>query len=405
MNIPNVPATGSVKLTVTVVYQTANGPITKYSENLLELTSNKDANHIILIQLNKPIYKATDAIGFRALILDQDLKLSSSVKTITAILKDAYGESVETKANVSTAFPGSSGYFEGTFHPLPFEPDFGNWSVEIVAQDIKTSKTLQVADYRLPRFGIDFSAPDRLTMNIPALTFTAFVRDQNGNPVIGSLEIAILDPSNSTTRALPLQASGTDILAPTYLCQLNHQALKKTFCENNIDGYITVTATAKEQLTNKVEKAEKRIPYHCTPFDIQLISPTDGFRAGVTNTIAIRIGNCNDILDPNALTAAVFTATEFSRIDDVLRSNRLEITEKTMDIETSISVLRVRPSVTAQRLIIKAVVKDITKVFTLFQRPAKTIGESLANVHLFGNKNTKLATKWTSCWNVTKAVL
>ncbi|XP_055352534.1 thioester-containing protein 1 allele S1-like isoform X3 [Paramacrobiotus metropolitanus] len=205
LQIPNVPATGSVKLTVTVVYQTANGPITKYSENLLELTSNKDANHIILIQLNKPIYKATDAIGFRALILDQDLKLSSSVKTITAILKDAYGESVETKANVSTAFPGSSGYFEGTFHPLPFEPDFGNWSVEIVAQDIKTSKTLQVADYRLPRFGIDFSAPDRLTMNIPALTFTAFVRDQNGNPVIGSLEIAILDPSNSTTRALPLQ--------------------------------------------------------------------------------------------------------------------------------------------------------------------------------------------------------
>ncbi|XP_055352507.1 CD109 antigen-like [Paramacrobiotus metropolitanus] len=392
LKIPSLPATGAVKLNVTVTYKNADknadsdGHQTiKSSEKNLQPMPSDD---IILIQLDKPMYKAADAVRFRALILDQNLRLSASVKTITAVLKDMNGESVETKPDISYANANSPGYFEGTFQPLPFEPEYGNWSVEIVTKNQSASKTLQVTNYRLPRFAIYFNTPEWITKDDPTLPLSVTVRDQTGNPVVGSVDIVIKDPSTSEDKVLPTQATEMTSASQTHSYKLNHPALQKKFCQENKDGYITVVASAKERLTNKIEKAEKRIPYHCAPFAITMGSPSDTFRAGLVTSITIRIANHNGTPHPAALRAADFTATEVALIDHGLVEKTLEITDKKVDVEKGVVLLQLRCSSQTEKLLITVKVKDVTKVVDVPRRPSNTVGA--AHIRVFGTKKYRV---------------
>ncbi|XP_055352557.1 CD109 antigen-like [Paramacrobiotus metropolitanus] len=379
LRIPSLPQTGSVTLKFAVAYKDFPGQPAIKEHQLIPVPSDD----IILIQLNKPMYRATDAVQFRVLILDQQLRLSSNVKTITALLKDPQGGLLETKADIGYAYANTPGFFNGTFQPFSFDPVNGNWTLEIVTKGQTVTKVLQVANYRLPRFAVYFNTPDYVTPKDVSLTVSVSVRDQTGNPVIGSVETVIIDPSMGAKPLAPQDTEGTSTTQP-YNYKLNHQALQRQFCDKGIDGYIILNATAKEKLTNKVEKSEKRIPYYCTPVAIHL-GGAHSYRPGLENTITVRVTNHDGTpVAASVLSAVTFSATESGDTRD--RETPVVITGKEVDVAQGIVTLQMRAQSSSHKLMISATLEGITKKLTLTER----LSTVAANIRVFGAKTYRV---------------
>ncbi|XP_055352508.1 pregnancy zone protein-like [Paramacrobiotus metropolitanus] len=332
--IGSTPLVQPIVLNVEVQYD--NG-ISEKKSKMLELYSDV----LVLIQLDKPMYKATESVKYRVLILNtNELTLSSNVKKIDVYLKNPAGDAMQERKYQQWSDDKHPGFFEGSFNPFSFEPEIGNWTVEVVAGSQIQRKKLIVADYYLPRYSVYINAPAYVVKGQPDFQFTVSLRDQTGNPAYGTVMVTV-DNSATGNRELQSQAAkGQPVPFRYEFPRSSHGVMCSA--SNAQSRTITVKVRAVEKVTNREESAEVKIPFHCDPFKLHIQMKYNAPKPGIAIVVIHALNHDGSpYRHPLALQQAAISAIERNYETDITTTTVLS-NGKMVDVEKGMITVPMR---------------------------------------------------------------
>ncbi|XP_055334306.1 thioester-containing protein 1 allele R1-like isoform X2 [Paramacrobiotus metropolitanus] len=278
--IGDVPHDGSYQL---IVVATCGGTTrTETSDLMLMVVDNT-----VLLQTDKPIYRPEDVIHFRVIVLDEQLRLSRNVQTVSVYLKDPVGE-INWHKSLSWQNDKFPGFFNGTIEPLPLEPELGEWSIEVLEVDGKkiASKRISVSNYELPKFSISITGPAYIMRDDSIMLFEISLKDHFGHPIRGDVQIFVSEGESVIQESMPqmITASGR-ITVPI---DLNEDG--KVNCKGSAAGphMLNITATARELTTNRKVITTQNFPVFCDRLQLLASIPWQSFQPGFAVNVTIR---------------------------------------------------------------------------------------------------------------------
>lgn len=116
-----------------------------------ETQLNFDAKQFtVMVQSDKAIYKPTDIVHYRVLIMDTNLKPALNYGSVHISIKDGGNNVIRKYKDVKL----TSGVFANDLQ-LSDYPKFGEWSFEVEVMDETYKRTFEVVEYILPKFVVD----------------------------------------------------------------------------------------------------------------------------------------------------------------------------------------------------------------------------------------------------------
>ncbi|XP_039432022.1 thioester-containing protein 1 allele S3-like [Culex pipiens pallens] len=140
---------------------------------------------VIQIQTDKPIYKPGDTIKFRILVLNQELKPVTKLKSVNVKLTDS-------KRNLIREWTYGkldNGVFQSQLELANFVP-LGMWNLKVTAKDGEVKqKSLNVSEYVLPKHNITIKSPKIVTYKDQHLELIVDAMYTFGKPIKGKLTL------------------------------------------------------------------------------------------------------------------------------------------------------------------------------------------------------------------------
>ncbi|XP_055352553.1 alpha-2-macroglobulin-like [Paramacrobiotus metropolitanus] len=332
--IGSTPLVQPIVLNVAVRYD--NG-VSDRKLKTLELFSDV----LVLIQLDKPMYKATESVKYRVLLLNtNELTLSSNVEKIDVYLKNPAGDAMQERKQQQRLDVKHPGYFEGTFNPFSFEPEIGNWTVEVVAGSQIQRKKLIVADYYLSRYLVYINAPVYIVKGQPDFQFTVALRDQAGNPAYGSVMATVENSATGNQELHSQAAKGQPVPFRCNFPRSSHAIMCSAL--NPQSRVITLKVRAVENVTSREESAEVKIPFHCDPFKLRIQVQYNVPKSGTATAVIHAINHDGSPYRHSvALQQAAITAVERNFNTDITATTTLS-NDKVVDVEKGMISVQMR---------------------------------------------------------------
>ena len=104
----------------------------------------------VLLQTDKAIYKAGDAVRYRVLIVDSNLKPAREYGSVSLEIHDAGDNLIKQYGDLRL----SNGVYTNEL-ALSDYPKMGEWSVIVQVQEQKHRRSFEVVEYILPKFEVD----------------------------------------------------------------------------------------------------------------------------------------------------------------------------------------------------------------------------------------------------------
>ncbi|XP_058450151.1 thioester-containing protein 1 allele R1-like [Malaya genurostris] len=139
---------------------------------------------LILIQMDKPIYRPGNTVKFRILVVDQQMKPTRSIQSIHVTVFDP-------EENVILSWPSvklQNGIFQSQLE-IANEPNLGNWSIGVSIPGKDHSHPFLVDDYKLPKHDIRISSPKVATLNDDTFLVDVDGRYIFGKPIKGDITV------------------------------------------------------------------------------------------------------------------------------------------------------------------------------------------------------------------------
>lgn len=103
-----------------------------------------------MVQTDKAIYKPSDLIHYRVLLMDANLKPVNNYGRVHITIRDNGDNIIRDYRDVKL----TSGVYSNDLK-LSDYPKFGEWSVEVEVMDEVYKRTFEVVEYILPKFVVD----------------------------------------------------------------------------------------------------------------------------------------------------------------------------------------------------------------------------------------------------------
>lgn len=147
---------------------TAKVPNTNYIQSVCIHTITK--KHITLIQTDKAIYKPSDNVSFRILVLNSETK-PYHLRKIDVKIADSRGNVVYEGADLKKEF---TGVFTGNLE-ISDSPPLGKWKIDVTVDkgDI-TTQFFEVSEYVLPRFRAIIDCPPNVLLSDKKIKVAVF---------------------------------------------------------------------------------------------------------------------------------------------------------------------------------------------------------------------------------------
>lgn len=276
------------------------------NESTLKIESK---NVSVFIQTDKAIYKPGETIKFRVLVLDAELKPAAleADNLLSVVIMDPEKNRIQQWLKVTPI----KGVFTSEIQ-LSELPVLGAWKFEAkVGKETKT-KTIEVAEYVLPKFDVTIDSPTEYSAKDGKIRAIVRSKYTYGKLVKGEAIVSLTpkrtysygrrgnENQDSILKTVPIDGKGSvefDI----------ENELKLAFNEyNHIRGY-DLKATVIEELTNRNQSASKSINIHESRYKVNPSDLGHEFSPGLplTFTVRIFINNCSSefkILDFFSLT-------------------------------------------------------------------------------------------------------
>ena len=146
----------------------------------------------VFIQTDKAIYRPGNKVRFRAVVVTPQLK-PSVVGSIDVRMTDGGGNMIREWKRVFT----TKGVFAGELE-IAEAPVLGDWNITVDVSGQIFTKSVLVAEYVLPKFGVDIELPDYGTFSQGPITATIRSTYHHGGPVKGEATVSVFPKYKSS---------------------------------------------------------------------------------------------------------------------------------------------------------------------------------------------------------------
>jgi CD109 antigen len=243
----------------------------------------------VLIQTDKAIYKPSERIQFRVLVVDGETKpVNSTDQPISAYIVDPKRNKIKQWQNITL----TNGVFKGDLK-LSREPAKGRWTLHFTygAPDNRVVKTknLEVAEYVLPKFEITTSQPVYNTFKSGKVVFGVEAKYTYGKPVKGTVTVKIAKKGNGysvpswrrrgrksspkyTYKVIPIDGNATIEIG---LAELDLEQ------DDTVKTRKTLSLTVLEELTGNSLEKSITVPIYLRDYNLEHSIAEESFKPGL----------------------------------------------------------------------------------------------------------------------------
>lgn len=282
----------------------------------------------IFIQTDKAVYKPSDLVRFRVLILDADTKPLKGLSKVKVFITDGADNTVKE-------FDEDVRFTKGVYQDklkLSESPVKGEWKINVEVNGEKNSKSFDVAEYVLPKFELSIETAPDVTLKDEKIRATVKAMYTFGKAVQGSANIkASVDGKELISKDIEVDGKSSITF------DMNDELDLK---DGSRDYSVKFDATLKEEMTGKTVKATPSIvKVHSAPYKVDLQCKNE-IKPGLPYKITAFIRNHNrnlPVMNDKNNPVTFFVQYYLGDLKDEDKNEELDETDNDNDQEESIS--------------------------------------------------------------------
>lgn len=277
---------------IILIFQLKGQPIGDYSLEVKSFSGNdfKKAAKLnmnakttsVFVQTDKAIYKPADTIQFRVLVLSADMKPLDKPSTQIYFTDGAYNRVKQFK---DVAF--IKGVFQSELQ-LSDLPVIGTWKIHVkVNEESEATKEFEVAEYTLPKFEVKIDTSPDVSFKEGKIKATVkakytFGKIAKGNATVTGKVLERIYGSwtdsehRKVSKSIEVNGKGS-----AEFDFANDFGIKDNFHEKTVE----LSATFKDELTEREVNATASVIIHTTPHKIELTKSSETFKIGLPFSI------------------------------------------------------------------------------------------------------------------------
>lgn len=234
----------------------------------------RTGNVSVLVQTDKAIYKPSDTVRFRVLILNENLKpLEETTKANTEIY---ITDGAQNRVKQFRDLVFIKGVFEGNLS-LSDSPILGSWHVNVQIFDKKeTEKMFEVAEYTLPTFHFRLDVNPHVNYGEQKISTTVVAKHTFGKMAKGNVTVTAEVESKMVSKSM--EVIGEKLFE-------FHIENDLGIIENDHDRTIRLYATFIEEISGKVQNASASVQVHVLPYRLTIKKKLKKFKPGLPFTV------------------------------------------------------------------------------------------------------------------------
>lgn len=301
-------------------------------DKIQRLSMNTKKNSI-LVQTDKAMYKPSDKVQFRVIVMNS-LTQPQAPASVDVVIFDGAQNRVKQFDKVKLR----KGVFQGDFQ-LGELAVLGNWQINVKLGSGETyTKSFEVAKYTLPTFEMSIDSPDNVWFKLGKIRATCKARYTFGQDAKGKATITASYRGNFFIRDGPVPIVPDEPVPgrpgmpgrpgirpppqPTVVVSKQIEVDGKTFAEFDIEKELKINvrtrdirvlleATFVEELTGKVQKASKYITIRVSQFQVLLQQEDYTVRPGLPHFVSATVKNWDGDAPVTDRSGLVFNAKLF----------------------------------------------------------------------------------------------
>lgn len=248
--------------------------------------------HSAFVQTDKSVYKPSDNIQFRVLVLDGNTR-PIDASNVQIFITD--GADNRIKQYDHPRF--NMGVFQNELL-LSDLPVMGNWKIHVKVNDEEeTIKVFEVAEYVLPKFEVLIDTNNDIHYNYGNIRATIRAQYTFGKVAKGTATITaeVSTQYSGFSRAYTRQQSSRKVSRTLQVDGKNFAEfnLERDFGirNNDYDRLVHIEAQFKEELSGKEVNASTDVRVHKTEHNLDLIKSNEKFKPGLPYSITAIVKN------------------------------------------------------------------------------------------------------------------
>eukprot|EP00094_Tigriopus_californicus_P007480 TCALIF_07202-PA protein Name:"Similar to CUBN Cubilin (Canis familiaris)" AED:0.20 eAED:0.21 QI:0/0.76/0.57/0.97/0.85/0.88/35/0/3998 len=237
----------------------------------------------VFIQTDKAIYRPGNVVKFRAIVVTPELK-PSVVGSIDVKMQDGSGNLIKNWNRVFT----TKGVFAGEIQ-LADSVVMGDWNITVDVNGQMFSKNFLVAEYVLPKFGVDIELPDFGTFSGGETTATIKANYHHGGAVKGEATIAIFPKYKSSYLQPVFSEPIRRIIDINGQVDLTLDLAKELKLKDDFAREIVFSVQVKEDLTERVQNNTASMFLYKHAYKMELIRTADAFKPGMLYSAFLKV--------------------------------------------------------------------------------------------------------------------
>ncbi|KAL9927450.1 thioester-containing protein 3 [Glossina fuscipes fuscipes] len=240
--------------------------------------------HTVLVQTDKAIYKPTDLVQFRILIMDANLKPARNYPSTHITIRDGGGNIIRSDRDIHII----SGVYANDLLLADY-PKFGEWSIEVQVGDEIYKRSFEVVEYILPKFVVDITTEKHVIYKDNKISASIKAYYMFGKPIVGEATLSIyptffgsLQPFVNdliTRKVMPIDGSAYfefDIR--------NELKLKEDY-----EREYLLDALVEETSTGSVQNFSTVITVHLDAYKVEAVKMPRYYIPGIPFDVTVRV--------------------------------------------------------------------------------------------------------------------
>uniref|UniRef100_A0A336LNM3 CD109 antigen n=1 Tax=Culicoides sonorensis TaxID=179676 RepID=A0A336LNM3_CULSO len=231
----------------------------------------------VLVQTDKAIYKPADMIRFRVLVLDANTKPYVFTGPLNVYLIDGKSNRVKQWLDVKT----TKGVFSSELQ-LSDAPVLGDWKFEVELQGEKQTKTVEVAEYVLPKFEVTIDTPPHGVFKDGKIRATVRSKYTYGKPVKGEATISAY-PTLYIGSVQPFiqDAIARKVVPIDGKATVEFDIKEELKLDQEYERDVIIEAIVEEELTGRRQNGTGKTTLHKQRHKIEFVKDAEEYKPGL----------------------------------------------------------------------------------------------------------------------------
>ncbi len=243
----------------------------------------------VFIQTDKAIYRPGNAVKFRTVVVGPDLR-PSVVGSIDVKVTDGAGNLVREWRR---AFPTLEGVFAGEMD-IAGAPVLGDWNVTVDVSGQVFHKSFLVAEYVLPKFGVDIKLPRYSTFSSGEMAVEIEATYHYGGPVKGEATVSIFPKYKSSYLQPIFSDPFRRVVAIDGTGEIRVDVAKELQLSDDYAREIVFDVQVKEEMTDRIQNNTASMFLYKYPYKLELVKTADAFKPGMPYVAYLKVATQDD---------------------------------------------------------------------------------------------------------------